>query len=357
MRKGPIEFILAILLLGMAVTARADGGSCGNLSADDCALLHHSRQVMAALPSAAFHLEFEFIVRENPVKAPVTLRMLADGTYTRDLSGAGADGLSDFDRALHDLAADLSVYLVLAGLHHETTAAEPVDTEVLAFDLRLVEGIGYLNPQPAISNRAGGDWYGVDLAALYRHLLASGYLLKLPTGDWINPAPLVEIGDSRRLADDERHEQSLAVLEVTVDFNQLLENPMIREVALEVVHDSLRQKAAGYDEDQLWQAAEKYAALFENTTLRLTRSIGLDDGYLHRLDFALDFRPDAGMVAALAAGPDPFDLLALAETDIQINLSLSLERFGTAPPISAPEDPVMIPLDELAPWLQPGSPL
>jgi hypothetical protein len=354
MRKRPIMAVVGILLLALAVTARAQD-TCGNLSPDDCALLHHSRQVMAGLSSAAFHLEFEFIVRENPAQPPVMLRMLADGTYTRDVAAAGKR--SGIDRALGTLAADLGVVLTLAGLPGETPAAQPVATEVLAFDLRLVDGIGYLNPQPAIRDRVGGNWYGVDLVALYRHLLASGYLFDLSAGNWINPAPLIEIGDSRRLADDERHGQDLAVLEVTVDFDPLLENSAIRHVAREVVVDTLRQKAGGYDDDQLWQAAEQYVTLLQNTSLRLTRAIGLEDGYLHRLDFALDFRPDAGMGAALAAGPDPFDLLALAGTDIQINLSLSLERFDSAPAISAPQDPVMIPLDELAPWLLPGSPL
>jgi hypothetical protein len=354
MRKRPIMAVLGILLLALTVTARAED-ACGNLFPDDCALLYHSRQVMAGLSSAAFHLEFEFIVRENPAQPPVTLRMLADGTYTRDLTAAGER--SGFDRALGALAADLSVVLTLAGLPGETPTAHPVAAEVLAFDLRLVDGIGYLNPQPTIRDHVGGNWYGLDLVALYRHLLASGYLFDLPAGNWINPAPLVEIGDSRRLADDERHGQGLAVLEVTIDFDPLLENAAIRQVAQEVVVDTLRQKTSGYEDDQLQQAAEQYVTLLQSTSLRLARAIGLDDGYLHRLDFALDFRPDAGLVAALEAAPDPFDLLALATTDIQINLSLSLERFNSAPAISAPQNPVIIPLDELAPWLLPGSPL
>ncbi|MBC7871211.1 MAG: hypothetical protein H7Y09_10270 [Chitinophagaceae bacterium] len=342
---------VALMILSGTMLAQDD---CG-LTVEDCAFLAEFDAVMGAVQSAAFNVETEFGVDYLMLPEPVTLRAVLNGAYMLQET----DETDSLLRLINGVNADVNVIIDLADLRD--LLPYYTQSSLLTFDTRLVEGVGYLNLDKVAAMDYSGStptgWYGVDLIAFYRALLdVAGFRNNPP--ELVERTPIIvaleEINTLQRLEDSELNGQSMAVFDTGIIFADVLADSDQKDRLIEGLLLTLREQFGGfYSEQELAEIAESYADLFTGTTFHFTRTIGLDDHYLHRAEISFVYTPNSTAVFDLLSTPDPLGFSALY-FDLCFDFALNLTRFNTMSLTTVPEDAVIVPMDELLPGYDAG---
>lgn len=336
----------------------AQGDDCAGLDADSCALLRESAAVMAAVRAAHFEVDLALSLEYFLLPEPITLRMLLGGSYTLDESDATDEVLALLDQ----LTAQMNVILEIPAFDG-VPLLPPAFENLVTFDLRLVDGIGYLNldkiAERDTTGQVQGGWYSVDLVTLYTDLLAE-------VDPQAQPLPLEEnlltefdltFAQVERLADVEQGGLALAVFQQNLDASVLLADPTLRKDFTDFIVMMLRDTygfGLSYTDAELEEAAARYTTLFEGVRLSLTQTINPENAYLVGVEFTVTFEPDSTALIDLTTGPDPLGAAALIY-DIRFDMALALSRFQEVQPVPAPPDAVVVPLDEMLPGILPGT--
>ena len=172
---------LAMLSLSGAVFAQDTTPQtfCGDLSSADCQIVTQSEATMKALDSSSFNFNVSVQLSDLP-------DVPAMGPITVDGSGA-VSGMSALKIDPATVMADYGAFLqnVLANFNGNfkltitvppelMQQADPSAPNSLTLDVRMVDGVGYLNLdelQPLLNNSSMKGWYGLDLANLVKALL------------------------------------------------------------------------------------------------------------------------------------------------------------------------------------------
>lgn len=355
---GSLVFALLLILSNFGTTAQ----ECGDLTQEDCDRIITMQRTMLDLDSAAFGLRLNVDIGNQNGDEVQSIVLTADGTYVADLPTFSE--IRTFQELLTEtiLAVNSDITFTLQ-LPEIVLPFLPVGIDDrLAFDLRLVDGVGYLDLTKIIEASDPGSpdagWYGVNLlefyARLFQDTLPPG--LTIPPGTFPEDAPplvtsiLGTLGPLQRLDDDTYNAIPVAVYETDVNLASTLEDPLTRGLVINALALALGQQSLDrfYTEAELREAAAIYLDFVAALEINVTRHIGLEDGYLYRLGFELDFLPDEALVEGLQNGPDPLGAAILAETTVALTFSLELAQFNAAPATPAP-DATLIPLEELLP--------
>jgi hypothetical protein len=335
--------------------AQEDQNLCGTLTGEDCALLIDSAQVMTGLRGGVFALDMEFGSSDLMLAELASIYVTIQGTFEGELPTEAATTREYIEAAAAGFSTDTSVIIriptSLALLLFPDTL-----TNTFAFDLRMVDGFAYLNADKILALDTTGSaplgWLGLDVTELLiTAVLQTGSFdaLIVPSqpgeATGINDWPLARFNEVQRLANVVINEQSHAVFETHFAFTDALADAETRETVEATVREALGDLSF-YTEAEIDQAVTAYADLLGGLSATVNRTIRMEDGYLHALTFAGDFRPDPTRIEAVAQSIDPLGVRALA-FDLRFDFSIEFAQFNQPPQVIAPEDATIIPIEEI----------
>jgi hypothetical protein len=351
-----IPFVLAVLfvLAGPVHAQDVTTHFCGDLSEADCQFLQDSDAAMQALESSTFALEADVRV-ENVPNMPfdgLDFHLSGNGSYAADVASFADLQPEDFlaepaelfplvADMLREVAANLTFTLEipeeLNTLLHED---EPRLPESVSLDFRMVDGVLYVNmtdvleAAPAATVPPG--WVGLDVAELYESVLP-GMMdepIANPSFDVVpfvtalmEPENLAKFATIERLEDAEVDGHAVAVFETRINYVAMLNIPEFREMLASAVGEEV-------DLDEVTATIQ---TMYEGLTLVVTKSIGLEDQLVYNTEINMDW-----------------DLRVMAETasldaapHFTLNFVITQQDFNNAPEVVAPDEAMLLPLDNL----------
>lgn len=397
MRHSLLVLLISLLLLLPTATAAAQDGApppalCGDLAAEDCALLTASAEAMKSVPASRLDGAMTVHVGGFPEMQvdPVDMTLEMAGVFLFDekamaasaamneryrLDPAAALSLSaeELQQLTLDLYAgldyDLQLRLVLpeavaAAIGQEGDMTFPTDLSVA---LRMVDGMVYVDisdfrPMAPELNQLKADWIGFDLVGLLEMSMeeapaadADAFAVSAAAGAAMVQlmTQLEEYVTVERLDDVALDGQEGAVFLTSPDFAGLMGSDEFREVLMQVMAAS----ATGEESpslEEIEQGLEMMGlmapVLFRDLKLESTSVIGLEDRYLYgtTLNFEWDMAglmqmaamSDESLRGAVAAGLSPM---------FQFTVEAAYGGYGETLEVAAPEDVEIIPLDQLQP--------
>lgn len=347
--------ILTILLaiwVALPVSGQSNHDVCGTLPDTDCDLLLRSQQTMADLGSQAFLMEFDLELIEANGDEILSMRMIVDGSYVLDDQwDAPATGIVEYvANLLRGANVDMNVMILFsdeADLQDELGIDGPI-----TFDLRLVDGFGYINIGKILGT-SNPVWYGLDLVEFFIVALDEGGIS--PT----SPVPLGEGGGTGMLGglvemggDFVRLEDAdgLAHFEASVTGEQIFADDELKTEVITGIYLMLMQESGlspFYDSDELMESAEAYANIVQYLAMSSRRAIDTETGYLHRMTFTARYTPDRSIVDAFRTAPDPLFIGQELDTHFNFDFVLNNSRFNAVEPAPEPEDPIIFSVDDI----------
>lgn len=339
MRKGLLLVMLLLTVVSGAALAQTTTADvyCGDLSADDCAILQQSQTAMHDLTAAAFNLFVDVQIEAEGEQMPISL--VGSGAYSgldrnADLSMGGDAALT----ALRGFNAELMLTATLP----QSMVEEADAPNTLTLELRLVDGVGYLNfdpLQPLINDPQFAGWGGLDLAGLIGALLEE------------NPDFLSELGsmaagsgvdaDMFMNMDTQAVEQYLtitrtddgsgtnATFETTVDFAGLLADPAFQDM----LRSQMDASGQGMTDADQQEAFDQMSTAFEDATLLIRQEVDTTSGRTASLSVEFD--------VAVTDAADPSEN-GSASVTAMINYD-----YENVPTITAPENASVLPYQQL----------
>lgn len=322
--------------------------NCLNLSEADCIIVTTALNNIARMDS--FTQRFSFSQSVSGAEAVVPGMGLDSSTQAQ---GSGPFVI-DREKASPDAPyMGVSMALDVSG---QTSGGRQEDR---AGETRfvIVDGVFYLKDQVT------GEWKGVPVEALIKSQPDAMSMMSAGSAVMSSPAALDEILDfnllellqtpgflsQARLADESIDGQTMAVFQFSGDLGALLQNQDAQAALGLALADAMGGGSGGMS----GQLAMMMPVILESTTgtLTLTRWIGVDDGFAHRIAINIDAAIDLfGGAGASNATPIPPIL-------VNLNLTVDLAAINATAAPTAPAGAVMVSPQELLPQPQatPGS--
>lgn len=366
--------MISLLGFGGGALAQTPAVFCGDLAAEDCALLADSAQVMADLHSTAFHLDMTMTLGDSGglFFNGINLRLVGDGSYRvdPDILSAATTALSDSAQLpeamamiLRAISAEASLRLELPsqflGLLARGAGRIP---ENLEFEVRMVDGLGYINLDKIalLDPSVSAGWHGLDIAQFYRILLeqqlsGSGAMpfFNFEGTTTMDPNTMSYMS-IQRLPDERINGQNAALFETNFDFGAYINDPAMSQMFQDLMGSALRQQGLGtmgIDIDQFLQA---YLNLIATIQLRTAQAVGLEDKYVQRMSLNMEWNPDMNELMRAMGVPDDTNSPEMA-FNFSFDMTLDLSQFNNIAPIAAPDGANVIPLNGLLPFILPGN--
>jgi hypothetical protein len=382
--RSRLTILTLLLLLCTGLTASAQGMTqfCDNLPQEDCDILTQSQSAMMTLESATFDFNAQFVVGGE--QETQTLGLTGTGAF----SGAGMMGmammndpammsdpaamLNAFAGALGNFDAELNLQVMLPD--------EAMNMESLDLQLRLVDGIGYINFDALRASmgesgaQMGGTeltgWGGLNLVEVFTRLNEQGMLQGMQ-GQMQTTPPDMEAYMAlvqnyvtvERLPDVE----GAAVFQTTMDLAGLYADPAFWE--------TMGMSEAGSD-PQMAQMGN----LFEGASFVSTTTIGLEDYYIRAVTMNMVWNmptvtgttaPDTGMMPTTDAGGTPSAMTegtpeaapgvggaapdgSMVPNTLNVSFTMTFDNFNSAPAITAPENATIAETDQVLGMLMGG---
>jgi hypothetical protein len=335
MRKGMLVVLVALLVVSGAALAQGEQPVfCGSLSEADCAVLEQARTAMQDVSAASFDLFVDIQAQSSGESVPVSI--VGSGSFTGVLPHMGMDAnnmgtTEDSIAALRDLNAALLLTI--------TAPASEMDTPMaLTLNLRLVDGVGYVNLddlQPLFEDPSMTGWGGLDLAGLLGALLEQSPDLLAQMGQQLGgvdagefPAFNAQIREQYlTITRTDDGSGSSATFETTVDLAGLAADPEFGN-ALERMGSM-----GGLSSADPQQTQEQMRWMFENSALLLRQEIDTATGRTVSLSLELD--ANQSTVNSAEAG-DSVSLTAMINFD-----------YDNVPLVEAPADANILPYQQL----------
>jgi hypothetical protein len=336
MRKVVIAVLLfAMLLLGSTVMAQ---DACGGLSEADCAIITASNAAMAGVTSGSFAFSLD-VTQEGADGGTVTIS--GDGAFdASELAGMdmsamqGGDMTAIFD-GLKALVQGFNGDLTL-NISAPPSAGLPGP---LAFELLLIDGVGYLNFESVATLLGGPEmltamglpttWGGLDLVDTIEQLVAlagpsledsMGTMPDMSTMDPSQYEAFAQYFTFTREADAD----GAAVFSGTMDFAGLINDPTF----MTLLQAQMAAQGQDIPADQMDEVMAMMSQMGDAFNISLTQEIDLATNFLRGIDFNMAI--DGAALAAMGGGSDV--------PNITIAFSFDLTDHNAAPAISAPAD-------------------
>lgn len=367
--RSVLAFVLVVVFaVGIVSPAAAQGPQdmlCGDLSADDCALLNGAQTALYevssfSVPNVSF--EMSITVPEE------TMRMQGSGSAVVSLS-------PDVVASLRDLSTTTAMFdytplFSLLGQIDSAWVEQALAESLLSFrvDQFSIEPASYDNPSLSdvqfawkdgtaylflTSPNGAEQWFGEEFSlspddreqidAAMEELRAQMELELgdpdyLQSMDTLNELAGIMDGlstvvydhvQTARLADETRDGQTLAVFETTFDINGLLHDPALPGAIIDLLNDPafvemMTQDGADYDpgdvtESQIQLLLLMAALSIKDTTYQIHTWVGVENGYLYHGDATFALTLDMG-----SGGAE----MASSEMGMMLNYSLDLADFN-----------------------------
>jgi len=380
MRSKLVSLLLvALLLLASFSTALAqDGVYCGDLSADDCAILQSAQEAMMSVMSYKSDATYAATVSGLPgvSDAAVTVNVAGAFDWSEDammvagmLAGQTQEeimaALGENPEALVDLVNGLNTDVVFSyemnqeladELGAQLGAALPSSASVPVI---ITEGNLYWDASAFAAWGAYEGWVGMPLGEVLSQLAAAGafdpammeQMASDPTtaAAMVVPAMLLapdafsEFVTLARDADVEVDGQTAAVFTTSLDIAGLLASPMFSELVSQLVASGAIEGVSSADVEQLLPMLPMVAPML-GLTVEGAQTIGLEDFMVYNTmsEIVWDLA-GLGQLAAMSGA----DLGLGAEAGLSFVVNVDDSDFGADQGIVAPEGAAMLTAEQV----------
>lgn len=385
MRKLSCCIALVVMLcLSGAVFAQNTAMTlpCGNLSEADCTLLTNAQTASSSLDSQMFDFNLHVNISNLPeMNEPLAFSLTGSGSTggmaalqshmmamqssmmgTPDFS-ALQENFGEIADALREFSGDLNLTLALPA--DLMAMAGPNMPDNINLQIRMVDGIGYLNLDPlqpilarsGMSNMSG--WIGIDVVGLLQaafeqidsSMLSSG--MDMSSSDammgymeaFSDPEFLANFMTIERTDDGSG---DTAVFEFTFDFSKLMASPEFQNMMRAQMEEQMAASGVTLSEDEMGAALAMSSQMMKGITMSMTEEIGLEDGFIHSINGSVNV-DTRGMMTALSDAGEVSQSTAETAPVIDITFGANYSSFNSAPEITAPEDAMIIPYESLIP--------
>lgn len=337
MLRKPVALLLVlVVLLSLPIgSALGQGGEypvfCGDLSADDCAILEQAQLAMLEVSSSAVNMQMDMaMVGMEDANDSFSMSLLVDGAFAADpelmanfghtpspeaMSEMMAEGMAVVGEMLTGVQGEASLELVLPA---ELAAEAGIPMDTLATELKMVDGVLYANLEMLIPAEAmeGSEmqmpaWIGLDLAGMYemmgempmdefdgdmadmQELFASEELAALYDYEaW------GEFMTVTRLEDAEVDGQAMAVFNMVLDYEAIFSSEAFEE-AFTAYMNKVMEMQGDEAEELPENFMEVMQAMMAGMSVEMNQWIGLEDSYIHHFDMDFTFVIDPETIAAI----------------------------------------------------------
>jgi hypothetical protein len=365
-----VSVLMLVLVIFGSVAAAQDVSTtfCGKLSDADCGILTDSAAAMHGLHSAAFNFQLDVGLTNIPESSPsdVRFRLTGDGAYAIDPEALSALMLSPsemmqnmdkmpqlLEDAVKAISADATLVLFLPQNLPDMDRPLP---EKVGLSLRMVDGIGYANLDKLAELDTTGDmphgWVGVDLADALRQAMAgqagamssvTGMNMKNMMSTFTDPEFMNTYMTVTRAEDTTVDDQNAAMFAQTVDLGALFSSDAFQKMIREQLNST--SGVTGMGANNIESVLAFYSTLFKGFVVNTTQTIGLEDHFVHQMNVTLDWALDFSGMAASFGSTD--STTTTPPINISFILQAGLSQFNNAPEITAPDNAVIMPLDNL----------
>ena len=378
MRSKLVSLLLvALLLLASFSTALAqDAVYCGDLSADDCAILQSAQEAMMSVTSYTSDASYDAVVTGLPglpaegvavsvnvagafewsEEALAVAGMLAGLTQEETMAafGENPEALGDLVNGLNaDVVLSYEISQALADeLGAQIGAALPTSASVPVI---IADGNFYWDASAFAAWGAYEGWVGMPLAEVVAQLAAAGAFdpavmeqmasdpntamaMAIPAmllaPDAFNEFVVLERGDDV---------DGMAVFTTSLDVAGLLSSPMFTDLVTQLVASGAIQGVSSADVEQLLPMLPMVAPML-GLTIEGAQSIGLEDYMVYNTTSEIIWDlAGLGQMAAMS-GAD----LGLGETaGLSFVVSVDDADFGADMGIAAPADAAMLTAEQV----------
>ncbi len=358
MRKGLLIVLLALLTVsGAALAQDTPPVFCGDLSAADCAILEQSQTAMLGLTAASteFSLDLQIEAEGNTVPISLTGSATFSGVERMDheLDLGDMTEMPDITPmldALRGFNADLNLTLTVP-----EDVAEDMPANTVTLELRLVDGVGYINfdqLQAFMEDAELTGWGGLDIASLIEALAKEitpemlsqfGDLAEMSN---VDPAMMEQmqqfsdpafIGQYVSITRTDDGSGATATFATTLDFAGMMKDPAMQDMIREQMRAQAEQQGEQMTESEETMALGMVGMVFEDTNMIVTEEIDTATGLVASVSFSMDM--DMSNLAEMddnSSGPVVFTMDAA--------VTYSYDDIAT---IAAPEDANMLPYEML----------
>jgi len=377
MRK---PFMYAIVVLGLFLTgsialaqdsstsAEATAVFCGDLAESDCTILQQSAEAMSNLSSATFNFDFQMTFSGMEEGGPQNLSVTGDGAFsgrppgTEMQPGNPAAMFSAMGDALRAFKAELGLTVNLPPMMLTEMQADAAGElpETIDLEVRLVDGVGYLNAdtfRPFLEGIMGDEspaalaalngWVSLDLVTFLSDVLAEnpeimsqfsmGMMNSQSSSIFSNPSAFSSAVTIERDADTD----GAATFITTLDFAVLATDPAF----MEMMRSQIEASGETVTDEQLQASLAIMGAMGDAITFTTTQTIDPSSGYVQSMTFDMNFNfSQMGMMGAAGTSEATEEATAFGFT---MTGNVTLDNFNSAPDITAPEGATPLPPEVL----------
>ncbi len=318
MRKIVVLLLLALafsVLVPATLAQDATEVFCGDLAAEDCALLEQSTQAMADVTSGVASFNLTIDVQNIPDVPSLTISLDGAASYNVDAAAIEAatpaegaelsaeETLALISTALGAFDGELSLTLTLPA---ELAAEAGIPASVIPLELALVDGIGYINFD-TIDPLVGGmlaqqgmsGWGGINFIDVLTQVVAENPEMLGQLDMATSTTEMTDLTQYEALADYINISRSAdvdgaAVFVTNIDFGGVVSDPAFQDLLVE----SMQTAGETISEAELQQNLGILQVLGQQSTMTLTQSIDPATGYLNSGEFNLNIDLTSLMAAS-----------------------------------------------------------
>ncbi|MFN8560105.1 MAG: hypothetical protein U0703_00350 [Anaerolineae bacterium] len=366
MKKILLIALVLVLSVGGAVFAQASVPVfCGDLAQADCDLLTRSQETMQSLDSAGFGFNVNVMLTNFPdMPDSATINVMGDGAFSgassiqTDMTAAEADPSAAILSVLDNLDFDFTVTVTVPP--ELMTEVDKNAPNSLTLQMRLVDGVGYLNLD-TLTDILGdmGDsgfkgWNGIDLAGLLRALmkqmpdLFSGMTAMGMDSSAMQPY-IEQFSDPEFLSKFMTIEKvdigmpDETTFRLTLDFSTLMSEPAFQDM----MRQQIEAQGQTMSQAELDQAMAMSSQMFKDVTFVIDETIGTEDAHLRAMHGTFTMDMSAMMAAMESESGSKAGSSSQPAPSLALDLTVFYNSFDSVPPITAPEDATVIPYESL----------
>jgi hypothetical protein len=355
-----IVLALVVLMAGSALAQDVPPVFCGELAAEDCALLERSRTAMYEVNAAAFDLSLELEADDPGRGDTLQLTVMGSGAYSgftpRPPSMTGMT-VEDLVSDLTSFRGELSLQIVLPQTEE---GGRPDTLDSVALELRLVDGVGYINfdaLQPFINDPSLTGWGGLDIAGLLE-TLAETYpevFAQMSGGlSGIDAETIARLTESAEqymtVIRTDSGTGASATFETSVDLAGLYSDPAFTDMMRQQMQAQMDMDREVFGSDDLDEGLAMLEQMFQDATLTVTQTMSATSGLIESIGVAFDMSLSDAMSAMEAmaesnqANSANNEMSAQDDPRVTFNLLINF-RYDDLDEITAPEDVSILPFN------------
>lgn len=356
-----LALLISVPVFAQDITDITDVVFCGDLAEADCAFLQQSTLANGSISSAASQFNVDIVIENVPDLPFENLAFNLNGNTSFSVAEAliaemsALQNFSDPNAVMTYFQDPEVVKTLIGGVNGQlslnlTLPQDLVDMfagssatipSQISLELRLVDGVGYINldgvasamPQMGVP----GGWLGFDIARALELAIEQGAFDDLSIDD-VNTSmdmdyeAIAEYITIERLADSTVNGKAVAVFETVIDYAALFNSDVMTQQM---------QAQGNLTEAELAEAQAVAQAMGEGIDFSTTQYIGLDDYYVYRTEGVMNWDMTSLMESVGETTPS-----GQAPTFI-FTFEMTASDFNSAPVTVAPDGAQMYPVEAM----------